>query len=59
MLQIRTAYLPATAYLNVGFCCIEYKRDIAFGWYHYGVGLDAVSIVSYCCGFGYLPENKI
>jgi hypothetical protein len=59
MLQIRTAYLPATAYLNVGFCCIEYKRDIAFGWYHYGVGLDAVSMVSYCCGFGVLPENKI
>jgi hypothetical protein len=32
---------------------------MAFGWYHYGVGLDAVSMVSYYCGFGVLPENKI
>jgi hypothetical protein len=32
---------------------------MALGWYHYGVGLDVVSMVSYCCGFGVLPENKI
>ena len=32
---------------------------MVFDWYHYGVGLDAVSMVSYYCGLGVLPENKI